>query len=210
MPNPDGLLSSGIYCTIELHIPRKSPSLVVPADAIIFNADGMQVAVAKDGVVSIRKIVVSRDLGKEVEIKDGVNPGEQVDSEPAGRACRRQQGRGSDADAGLIEVEELRLHNDKAAAASCRRPVFRAWRSRPPRSGPMQLILGGRERRGLLLMMRWPPAAQRAVRARPSDRCRCHRDSTSRSCSCRSAGMTSVRAVFTSCLPLTTMCWKSG
>ena len=78
VPNPDGLLSSGIYCTIELHIPRKSPSLVVPADAIIFNANGMQVAVAKDGVVSIRKIVVARDLGKEVEIKDGVNPGEQV------------------------------------------------------------------------------------------------------------------------------------
>ncbi len=37
IPNPDGELSSGVYCTIELHIPRKTPSLKVPADAIIFN-----------------------------------------------------------------------------------------------------------------------------------------------------------------------------
>jgi hypothetical protein len=67
-----------VYCTVELHIPRKSPSIIVPADAIIFNADGVQVAVAKDGVVDLRKVVVGRDLGKEVEIKDGVAPGEQV------------------------------------------------------------------------------------------------------------------------------------
>ena len=38
IPNPDGVLSPGIYCTVELHIPRKTPSLTVPADAIIFNA----------------------------------------------------------------------------------------------------------------------------------------------------------------------------
>jgi RND family efflux transporter MFP subunit len=78
VPNPDGALSSGVYCTVELHIPRKSPSIIVPADAIIFNADGVQVAVAKDGVVNLRKVVVARDLGKEVEIKTGVVPGDQV------------------------------------------------------------------------------------------------------------------------------------
>ena len=38
IPNPDGALTPGTYCTIELHIPRKTPSLLVPADAIIFNA----------------------------------------------------------------------------------------------------------------------------------------------------------------------------
>lgn len=78
VPNPDGLLASGIYCTVELHIPRKSPSLMVPSDAIIFNAGGVQVAVAKNGTVSLHKVVVGRDFGKQVEIKDGVAPGEQV------------------------------------------------------------------------------------------------------------------------------------
>ena len=40
IPNPDGALPPGIYCTVELHIPRKVPSLSFPADAIIFNANG--------------------------------------------------------------------------------------------------------------------------------------------------------------------------
>jgi RND family efflux transporter MFP subunit len=78
IPNPDGALSPGVYCTVELHIPRKSPSLIVPSDAIIFNAGGMQVAIAKDGVASLRKIVVGRDFGKTVEVRDGLKAGDQV------------------------------------------------------------------------------------------------------------------------------------
>jgi RND family efflux transporter MFP subunit len=78
IPNPDGLLTSGIYCTVELHVPRKVPSLLVPANAIIFNSDGMQVAVVKDGVVHIRKISVGRDLGTTVEASAGVARGDQV------------------------------------------------------------------------------------------------------------------------------------
>jgi RND family efflux transporter MFP subunit len=37
IPNPDGALQPGTYCTVELNIPRKTPSLLVPADATIFN-----------------------------------------------------------------------------------------------------------------------------------------------------------------------------
>jgi hypothetical protein len=51
---------------------------LVPADAIIFNSGGLQVAVIEDGVAHIRKISVARDLGTEVEVRDGVKPGDQV------------------------------------------------------------------------------------------------------------------------------------
>jgi RND family efflux transporter MFP subunit len=78
IPNPDGTLTAGVYCTIELHIPRKTPSLVVPADAIIFNGDGSQVAVIENGTAHIRKVSVTRDLGTQVEVNDGVEPGDQV------------------------------------------------------------------------------------------------------------------------------------
>ena len=78
IPNPDGALTPGTYCTIELHIPRNTPSLLVPADALIFNADGPQVAVVEDGLVHLRKVSVARDLGKEIEVRDGVKPGDQV------------------------------------------------------------------------------------------------------------------------------------
>jgi RND family efflux transporter MFP subunit len=76
--NPDGALSPGIYCTVELHIPRKTASLLVPAEAIIFNRDGLQVAVVENDVAHIRKISVARDLGTQVEVRDGVKAGDQV------------------------------------------------------------------------------------------------------------------------------------
>jgi RND family efflux transporter MFP subunit len=81
--NPDGALSAGIYCTVELHIPRKVPSLSIPAGAIIFNANGVQVAVVENGVAHIRKITVARDLGTAVEALDGVKPGDQVILNPS-------------------------------------------------------------------------------------------------------------------------------
>ena len=83
IPNPDGTLSPGIYCTIELHIPRKTPSFRVSADAIIFNEAGLQVAVVENGVVHLRNVTIVRDLGKEVEINSGVKGGDQVILNPA-------------------------------------------------------------------------------------------------------------------------------
>jgi RND family efflux transporter MFP subunit len=76
--NPDGALAPGIYCTVELHIPRKTPSLLVPSEAIIFNRNGIQVAVADNGKVSIRKVTVKRDLGTRVEVDSGIRAGDQV------------------------------------------------------------------------------------------------------------------------------------
>jgi RND family efflux transporter MFP subunit len=76
--NPNGALAPGIYCTVELHIPRKTPSLLVSADAIIVNRNGVQVAVADHGKVEIRKIQITRDLGTRVEVDSGVKAGDQV------------------------------------------------------------------------------------------------------------------------------------
>jgi RND family efflux transporter MFP subunit len=76
--NPDGALQPGTYCTVELDIPTKTPSFLVPADATIFNQNGMQVAVVKDGTAHIRKVSVTRDLGTQVELDDGVEPGDLV------------------------------------------------------------------------------------------------------------------------------------
>jgi RND family efflux transporter MFP subunit len=78
IPNPDGALSPGIYCTIEFHIPRKTPSLSVPADALIFDSNGMRVAVVSNGRAEIRKVGVKRDMGTQVEVDSGVKAGDQL------------------------------------------------------------------------------------------------------------------------------------
>jgi RND family efflux transporter MFP subunit len=78
IPNPDAALQPGTYCIVDLSIPRKTPSLLVPADATIFNQNGLQVAVVEGGTVHIRKISVTHDLGTQVEVDAGVEPGDQV------------------------------------------------------------------------------------------------------------------------------------
>jgi hypothetical protein len=63
---------------VELKIPRKTPSLAVPAEAVIFNRDGLQVAVVNNGKAEIRKVRVTRDLGTQVEVDTGVKLGDRV------------------------------------------------------------------------------------------------------------------------------------
>src|SRR5271165_5548120 len=78
VPNPDGELSPGIYCAVELKVPRRTPSLIVPAGAIVFDRDGLHVLVVENGVARSRKITEIRDLGTEVEVSEGVRQGEKV------------------------------------------------------------------------------------------------------------------------------------
>jgi RND family efflux transporter MFP subunit len=78
LPNADGALRSGVYYMVELKIPRTTASFVLPAEAVIFNRSGMQVAVVKDGKAEIRKVRVTRDLGTRVEVDTGVKWGDQV------------------------------------------------------------------------------------------------------------------------------------
>ena len=78
VPNPDGALNPGIYCTVELFIPRKTPSVIIPADAVVFDQNGLHVAVVQDGIAHLQKIAIARDFGKQVEVHDGVKAGDQV------------------------------------------------------------------------------------------------------------------------------------
>ena len=76
--NPDGVLSPGIYCIVDLLIPRKTPSFVVPADAVVFDQDGLHVAVFRDGTVHLQKIAIARDLGRRVLVEEGLKAGDLV------------------------------------------------------------------------------------------------------------------------------------
>ncbi len=78
IPNPDGAVPPGIYCSVELKVPRKTPSYTIPAEALMFNRNGLQAAVVKDGKAEIRTVRVARDLGTQVEVDAGLKVGEQV------------------------------------------------------------------------------------------------------------------------------------
>jgi RND family efflux transporter MFP subunit len=78
IPNQEGTLPPGIYCSVELKVPRKTPSFTIPAEALLFNRNGLQAAVVKDGKAEIRTVRVARDLGTRVEVDAGLRAGERV------------------------------------------------------------------------------------------------------------------------------------
>ena len=95
IPNPDGALPPGIYCTVELKFRARRRAFQCRPTRIIFNRDGMQVAVVNNGKAEIRKVRVKRDLGTRVEVDAGIKAGDQVILNPPVTPCRRQQGAAS-------------------------------------------------------------------------------------------------------------------
>ena len=79
VPNTDGTLRPGLYVTVKIGIPRTAPGIVVPAEAILFNGQGLRVAVVgPDRVVHMHDVSVYRDFGTSVELRSGLNGGETV------------------------------------------------------------------------------------------------------------------------------------
>jgi HlyD family secretion protein len=79
VPNPDGTLRPGLYVTVDIGIPRTAPGVVIPSEAIIFNGQGLRVAIAQpDGTVRMQDISIYRDFGTSVELHAGLKGGEAV------------------------------------------------------------------------------------------------------------------------------------
>jgi multidrug efflux pump subunit AcrA (membrane-fusion protein) len=52
--------------------------MIIPADAVVFDQNGLHVAVVEKGTAHLQKITIARDFGNEVEVHGGVKPGDQV------------------------------------------------------------------------------------------------------------------------------------
>ena len=77
--NPDGVLRAGLFVNVAFSIPRESPAVVVPDEALVFNAAGLRVAtVDQDGTVQFRKVTIYRDFGTSAELRDGLQGGETL------------------------------------------------------------------------------------------------------------------------------------
>jgi len=83
IPNPDRALQAGLYITLTLAIPRVSPAVTVPSDALIFDQNGTRVAVVESGQdgsrrVRMRPVTIFRQTGSTLELRTGLDGGEQV------------------------------------------------------------------------------------------------------------------------------------
>jgi RND family efflux transporter MFP subunit len=77
--NKDGALSPGLYGIVHLQQPRQQPIVTVPTQAIIFDTQGLSVAVMRDdGHVEIRHLDVAADNGATLDVRAGLKDGEQI------------------------------------------------------------------------------------------------------------------------------------
>ncbi|VVE11954.1 efflux RND transporter periplasmic adaptor subunit [Pandoraea anhela] len=83
LPNPDGKLRPGAY--VQLSLPSAVQAhLSVPANALLFRAEGPRVAVVDDqGIVHLHRIVIAQDLGQSLELAEGVSPTDRVIVNPS-------------------------------------------------------------------------------------------------------------------------------
>ena len=76
--NQDGTLTAGLYGVVHLQVRRVNPVVMVPSQAVIFNANGLNAGVLVDGKLQLHKLDLEADDGAVVEARDGLKPGDQI------------------------------------------------------------------------------------------------------------------------------------
>jgi RND family efflux transporter MFP subunit len=76
--NPQGRLISGIFAYVELETDRLADRLVVPADAVLVRQGRDLVFRVNNGRAEWVYVEVGRRSGNEVEIVDGLKPGDEI------------------------------------------------------------------------------------------------------------------------------------
>jgi RND family efflux transporter MFP subunit len=72
--NAGGHLMPGSYAEVHLKLPAATATLIVPVTSLIFRAEGLQVAVVRDGTrAELVHITQGRDFGTEVEVTSGIS-----------------------------------------------------------------------------------------------------------------------------------------
>ncbi|MGA2754451.1 MAG: efflux RND transporter periplasmic adaptor subunit [Terracidiphilus sp.] len=86
LDNRSGQLMPGALAQVHFKAPSAGPAYIVPASAIIFRREGMQVATVTDGsdgtVAHLIPVVIGEDDGATVQIVSGLNPGDRVIQDP--------------------------------------------------------------------------------------------------------------------------------
>jgi RND family efflux transporter MFP subunit len=82
--NADHALQPGAYAEVKFPLPPGANGIRVPATALTFRDEGMQVAtVDGNNRVRLKTIVIARDLGSAVDIASGVSPTDRIIDNPS-------------------------------------------------------------------------------------------------------------------------------
>ncbi len=96
VPNPKDLLAPGEYGEVTFRLRSAQPTMVIPANTLLFRAQGTQVALVEGGdKVRLQSIQLGRDFGNSLEVLSGLKPEDWIIVNPSD----------SIEDGALVEVE---------------------------------------------------------------------------------------------------------
>jgi RND family efflux transporter MFP subunit len=84
VPNPTGVLAPGEFGEVTFHLRSSRPAVVIPSNALLFRAQGPQVALVRsDSKVHLQSIQLGRDFGNSLEVLAGLTPEDSVIANPS-------------------------------------------------------------------------------------------------------------------------------
>lgn len=84
LDNPDRKLIPGAYAEVSINLVKAVPAQIIPPSALVISKnDPYVVIVNKEDKVEFHAVKIGRDLGKTIEIIDGVSPGDALILSPS-------------------------------------------------------------------------------------------------------------------------------
>ena len=81
--NSDGALQPGAYAEVKFPLPSGANGTQVPATALMFRDEGMQVAIVDaTGHARLKTVTVLRDMGSAVDVAGGLSPADRIIDNP--------------------------------------------------------------------------------------------------------------------------------
>ncbi len=78
------VLFPGSYVDVRLTVPGPANVLIVPSQALLFRAEGMQVAmIGAGGVIHLQNVTLGNNLGLDVEVLNGVTAADEIVANPS-------------------------------------------------------------------------------------------------------------------------------
>jgi RND family efflux transporter MFP subunit len=114
--NKDRALWSGMYGQVHISVHQPHPILTVPTAAMLFEANGTQLAVVdENNRVHFKKVTVGEDLGQRLEVLTGIAPDEHIITNPGEKLV----------DGGLVQLAAQPASAPQGAVARADPPTTR-------------------------------------------------------------------------------------
>jgi len=106
--NPTGRLLPGAYAFVHLKLPASAGAVTIPTNTLLFRAEGLRVALVRNGWTNLVPITIGHDYGSTVEAVSGLTVNDAVIIDPSDSVT----------DGSRVEVVDSAQMPDQASAPS--------------------------------------------------------------------------------------------